>query len=478
MSFPPTAEQQAIIDAAKTGKNGVIEAGAGTGKTSTLRLIGKALAPAKGLYLAYNRAIKDEADGTFPSNMKCQTAHSVAYGYMMNRHANGKALMARLNEPCPAFKIAKALGVPSQGFSSGDFSLKQSAAAFAAKQAVIRWTLSDDPELSRRHVEYLGKEVDPNVQADFEVFVLGFARKLWADWSSPSGRIGWGKTHDIYVKLWALSNPKLNYGFILFDEAQDAWPAISGVVKQQSCQVIMVGDSCQQIYAWRGAENALANFEGFRLNLSQSFRFGPAIAERANHFLEMLEAPLRLSGFEKINSTIEPLSEPAAILCRTNAGVIEYALDAQQAGRQVYIEGGTKEIESFAKGAEKLMNGSNTENEYLINFKSWDEVVIFSQTDEGRDIRLLVRLVENYGTATILAVCDSTVKEADADLTVSTAHKSKGREWSTVKIGRDFKPNDEGKISPSEAMLMYVAVTRAQITLDDSALAWVYQASE
>jgi ATP-dependent exoDNAse (exonuclease V) beta subunit len=35
----PTGEQQAIIDAYQTTANLVIEAGAGTGKTSTLRML-------------------------------------------------------------------------------------------------------------------------------------------------------------------------------------------------------------------------------------------------------------------------------------------------------------------------------------------------------------------------------------------------------------------------------------------------------
>ena len=36
----PTEEQQAIIDAYRTGRNLVIEAGAGTGKTTTLKMLG------------------------------------------------------------------------------------------------------------------------------------------------------------------------------------------------------------------------------------------------------------------------------------------------------------------------------------------------------------------------------------------------------------------------------------------------------
>ena len=53
----PTEEQQAIIDAYRTGRNLVIEAGAGTGKTTTLKMLGTDKPGRKGIYIAYNKAI-------------------------------------------------------------------------------------------------------------------------------------------------------------------------------------------------------------------------------------------------------------------------------------------------------------------------------------------------------------------------------------------------------------------------------------
>jgi superfamily I DNA/RNA helicase len=51
-----------------------------------------------------------------------------------------------------------------------------------------------------------------------------------------------------------------------------------------------------------------------------------------------------------------------------------------------------------------------------------------------------------------------------------TAHKAKGREWETVRIAGDFRKD---KVSREEAMLAYVAVTRAKLVLDREGLAWV-----
>lgn len=67
------------------------------------------------------------------------------------------------------------------------------------------------------------------------------------------------------------------------------------------------------------------------------------------------------------------------------------------------------------------------------------------------------------------------------DVTISTAHKSKGLEWSKVKIGDDFKGpklNEEtGEVdmpSDEELRLGYVAVTRAKGEIDPGSLGYVF----
>ncbi|MGW7291734.1 3'-5' exonuclease [Streptomyces xiamenensis] len=68
-----------------------------------------------------------------------------------------------------------------------------------------------------------------------------------------------------------------------------------------------------------------------------------------------------------------------------------------------------------------------------------------------------------------------------ADITISTAHKAKGREWNTVRISSDFAPEDTcetdvsgqptaAPIDADEARLAYVAVTRARHHLDHRGL--------
>jgi superfamily I DNA/RNA helicase len=88
-------------------------------------------------------------------------------------------------------------------------------------------------------------------------------------------------------------------------------------------------------------------------------------------------------------------------------------------------------------------------------------------------------MIDTYGAATVLRVADEAVPEPHGKITISTAHKAKGREWNRVKIAPDFKepaPQDDGtdgELNRSEMMLAYVSVTRAQLVLDPTGLKWV-----
>lgn len=465
MSFSPTAEQEAIIEAFATGEDMVIEAGAGTGKTSTLKLLAQST-DRTGYYLAFNKAVQVEAERAFPSNVKVKTTHALAWGAVIARNP---ALKRRLNERKRPSReqVATTLGAKALQVND-DITLDARVVASLALAAVERFCNSADEAPTAYHVPLVpGAEDHRTVIANH---VAPYAVKAWADITSDRGSLFF--THSHYLKMWSLSNPVLKGDFIMLDEAQDTNPCVEAVVLNQTAQKIMVGDRCQAIYGWRGATDAMTRFQApHRLVLSQSFRFGPAVAEQANLWLTYLAAPLRLSGFEKIESTVEAIAEPDAILCRTNAGVIQQAMDAQETGKAVAIVGGTAEIKAFAWGAQRLMSGQSANHPELDAFKTWTDAVVYAASDEGADLRVMVRLCDTYGPAAIIRVCENSTNEDAADIIVSTAHKAKGREWDRVRIGTDFKAPEEGeKIPASEAMLCYVAVTRAKLALDNLSL--------
>lgn len=182
------------------------------------------------------------------------------------------------------------------------------------------------------------------------------------------------------------------------------------------------------------------------------------------------------------------MSDYDAILCRTNAGVISQAIEQAAQGKivKVTMSGGFGELRKFCEAAEMLMNGE-TPYKYpaLQAFNNWPDVQAHSQTDEGADLRPMVRLIDNYGIDAIvdmMARCidgsDKKQKDKVADVTIITAHKSKGLEWNRVLIHSDFKPaKSEDGPSDADLRLMYVAVTRARLHLNATALDWVFDPS-
>jgi hypothetical protein len=472
MTFTPTAEQDRAVAAAKTGENLVITAGAGTGKTSTLRLIADALAPRKGVYIAYNKAIQVDASKSFPRNVECRTAHSLAF------RAVGKDYKSKLNaKRLTGRQIAALLDIDRGYALPEDRELSPQSLGSLVMQTIGRWCHSADRELGVKHVP--GTPGTEDVSFDLAEYIVGIARKAWATDLLPTDRGSLPFSHDMYVKVWALGNPSIAGDFILYDEAQDADPCIAGVVlAQKGKQLIAVGDESQAIYGWRGATDAMKNWPAaHRVTLAKSFRFGPAIAAEANVFLGLLDAPLRIEGAGSPDSVSGPLAptEADAILTRTNASLIQYALDIHYT-RSFAIVGGTVAIEKFADAAEALLSGRSASwHADLGAFKTWNDVVDYVNNDEGgTDIRAMVNMVRDYGVETLREVCRKAVSEDRADVVLSTAHKSKGREWGKVLIASDFtrESEDGEKIEPTRAeqMLMYVAVTRAKTHIDASAL--------
>ena len=467
-TFTPTHEQEAIREAFATGDDTVVQAGAGTGKTASLKLLSNDTSK-RGLYLAYNKAMQVEAAAEFPENIHCSTIHSLAFGPVGTQFRD-RLFGARRTPP---WEIAKALGVYND-FKVGEARLTQNAISGVVKMTVDRYCFSSDTEIQHHHVPRINGFEE--YQTELQQFIKPLANKLWADLQNPTG---FGvMQHDYYLKMWALTEPELYYDFILFDEAQDANALATQLVQGQSCQRVVVGDENQSLYKWRGAHNALSKFPTKHdLRLTQSFRFGQAVADEANKWLTLLDADIRLQG-KGPDSVITTVPNADAVLCRSNAEVIAQAVTEKARGRSVAISGGTKALEFFAQAVGKLLQGKKNTHPDLMAFDNWGQVQEYSKSDEGRDLRVMVSLVDNHGVDGILAIIRDTVSEDVADVTISTVHKAKGLQWDKVKIGGDFRNLLDEQVemrgsTRADLMLHYVAVTRAQRQLDRGSLAYI-----
>jgi len=469
--FRPTVEQESAISAFKDGDDVVINALAGTGKTSTLQMISDSESGRNFQYVAFNRAIVDESRGKFPQSVNCSTIHSLAF------RSVGHEYQARLPHRQPKVsdqQLAVRFNCPSFHFSSSvaDHVLGPAEIARISRRTVDRFAKSLDSQVNPTHV--LGNQLTdaaPSTRSQLADLVVPIAERMWRDIISRSGFMV--VQHDHYLKLWALSEPSISADVILFDEAQDADPVMLDVVNRQDhAQLIYVGDSYQQIYEWRGAVNAMAIVPTDRkLWLTESFRFGQPIADYATVILKRMGCPQSLKGNTAISSQVGVTSTPAAVMCRTNAGVMAELMIAQQADLRTHLLAqNRRDLLNFFEGCRSLINGQRSDHPELAPFLHWADVVSYIENnrDEGSELVQLGLLATKFSADTLIQVIDATTTENKANRTISTVHRAKGREWPTVRLASDY-PHPED-MSPDDLRVFYVAVTRARGTLDVSLL--------
>lgn len=468
MALKATAEQSAARDAFAAGHDLALVAGAGTGKTSTLVMMGT-VARKRGLYVAFNKSIADEAQSRFGANVRCRTSHSLAF------RSVGEAFRDRLTVSAhmPLWRTAKLLGL-DRDLAVGKRRLKATTQARLVMEMVQRFCYSTDEQVAARHLGRVNG-LDETGEQYLAQVLLRRARWAWDDLCSPGGTLPF--KHDHYLKMWALTRPVLPADFVLLDEAQDTNPVLEEIFLAQDAQRVCVGDPAQQIYDWRMAKDIMSGFPGQRLELTQSFRFGPAIAGVANRWLEAAASSMRLTGHAAGISGLGRVQVPDAVLCRGNADALAEVLRFLEQGVPVALAGGGKPLMKIAEAAIDLQAGRRTSHHELFLFSSWGEVQEYAEQDSAAaELKAIVELVDSYGPHQIIAAVRQMTEEGQARVVVSTVHKAKGREWDRVRIGDGFTPptGEAGprSVHPADARLIYVAVTRACRELDTAGIQW------
>ena len=321
-------------------------------------------------------------------------------------------------------------------------------------------------------------------------YLLPSVKAIWKDYLSPEGKFC--LSHDVYLKIYAISKPTIPVDYLLFDEAQDADPLMLDILSNQKCKVIYVGDPHQQIYAWRGAVNAMQSIDSNKSYLTKSFRFGENIAFIANILLKSLGESNSLKGVgaEGLVGGVD-YRKIDAVLCRTNSGAVDACLEISlKTNRRISLDlSDLSSLKSLIKDIHEFRLDPSSKSDHYI-LCEFEDYVDFEQycksSDADEDVSRPYKLYEKYGYDQIMRVFSKFSKRKNADITVSTVHKSKGLEWDNVLLWEDFegisykeikqeKPsNDDDSIvvqtSKSELRLLYVAVTRAKKFLDVSSI--------
>ena len=465
--FTPTQEQIDIIEAFKTTRMLKVNAYAGTGKSSTLKLLAEAN-PESSLYIAFNKSIAQEADSKFPNHVECRTTHSLAFA------AFGHQLMHKLNRPKGKYvnvagtpsEIAKYYGITEFPVTDEDEdNLNCNMVAKLVRDTIKRYEQSSDETLGKKHVpaytivEYTKNRPSLNKEHLIKE-VMMYAERLWEDRKNVHSNVL--ATHDTYLKLFQLSNPKLNYNIIYLDEAQDTGDAVLDIVlKQDHAKIVLVGDNYQSIYQWRGAINAMQKVNCPVKYLTKSFRFGQEIADVAT---KIISAKRPVIGYEDVDSGVGVLDydKPHTRIYRTNGALLAEAVEFLSQGSSVSCEIDTRDFQKLIESALELKKGNikGVKHDSIVPYATWEEMK--DAAEEEPEIKRVINIISQGKDGIFLQSLKHMKMKSDADITFTTAHKSKGREWSQVYIAEDFKnPDKSGKLPEQERNLLYVAATRA-----------------
>ena len=490
-----TDEQQAIV--ACDDKRVAVSALAGTGKTSTLISYAKARPRQRLLYLAFNKSVSAEAERRFPSNVKAKTSHSLAFAQCGRKYSN-KLGLPRAREVLEL--LDSRMRVPVDG--PNDRYLFAQSALNRLKEFFASGSMDDDVT-EKGTPEFYAMPSGVKVPGQSVVVAARFLWGAMLDVDNVAVQL----PHDGYLKLYQLSKPDLSKQFdgILLDEAQDTNPAVLSLVQAQQTTKLLVGDTNQGIYQFRGAMNAMGKLKNAtRFALTTSFRFGPEIASVANGVLAVFcDERLRLKG---VGGKEGPGMPTEAHLFRTNAGLFSAAVgwvltqgrvvaaNADLAGlpipsdpvRGIHFVGGVENyMFDLINDAWHLMEGEVglIGDAFLRKFANFDQFAAYAEAVDDKELMARIGIVETYGEMIpelVAKVKAAHVPESRATLNMTSGHKAKGLEWDTVQLGNDFPEllNDYGLprtraysgarsdpdmlLDLQEANLYYVAATRAK----------------
>lgn len=428
-----TDEQLDILSAVAISKDNImIEALAGTGKTSTLEALERA-AVKPNLYLVFNKKNALEATDRMPSTTTVRTFNSIGHRIWAESRAKNLTLNSRktgdifksLVDELPKAQRSGAWEVYAEVRAGVDL-------AKALGYVPDSWQAGNPKRLISQSLLHSHLDERPDdLTSDLIDGVLHQSIK-----SAYDGLIDFND--QVYMPaLFGGTFPK--YPLVLVDEYQDLSPTNHALLERLvKGRIIGVGDPYQNIYGFRGAKaggmhQAIAHYKMQVFPLSISFRCPSAIVNhvhwRVPHFKPFREgghvfSPDRLDG--------SLLGDNSIIICRNNAPLFALAFRLLAAGRGVSVAGtdiGPKLIAIMRKLGDEDLSAPAA----LDAIDLWEADKLDRESRTARDMaecmRVFVRQSATLGTAVTYA---EHVLKQEGSIKLMTGHKSKGLEFGDV----------------------------------------------
>lgn len=470
--------QTAIFDHVETPDAGnlIVEAVAGSGKTTTIVEATKRCGDARVIFLAFNKSIATELKSR---GVNARTFHSLVFNPALN--------LRRQRDASPN-KMYDLTDSDTGHWEADDARLYGTFVrklVGLAKQVGIGCLVDDTEEEWVAIADHHDLELE-NDAADFAT-AIAWSRKFLAI-SNASPQIDFDDMLYLVVKE-GVSLPKFDWVFV--DEAQDTnaiQRAILRKIMRKDSRLVAVGDPAQAIYGFRGADSdslglIASEFEAKTLPLSVSYRCAQSVVNYARQWVgHILPAPTAPEGDVNIMGDwhLGMLEPRDLVVCRNTKPIIALGYKMLKARKPVRIlgkeigEGLVKLIEKQkAKGVdrlvEKLTKYREREIEKAVAAKKPGKAAAVA--DKVDAILCLIDSMDE-NDRTVPALLD-TIRTLFEDVrnatTLCTIHKSKGLEADRVFwLNKSLCPSPWAKQpwqQQQERNLCYVATTRAKTSL-------------
>jgi len=482
MTFEPSKYQEAIYHEVEKGEgNIVVQAVAGSGKTTTLVECGNKIPQGKrSIFLAFNSAIAKEMNNRLPSNVEGRTLHSIGFGIIRDNTTvdikvdNDKVFLALTK----ALDKAGYEGTKEQ-YSHKISMLKKIVGFIKAFNCDYTKFEEVNDIVLLQNIEYEIDDMDMDIIAS--VMNTGLSNLDTIDYDDM-----------IYIPV-KMGYKAKTFDWVFVDEVQDLNMVQLELVKivcNGNTRIIAVGDRYQSIYAFRGADkNSMDNFkEHFKakeMPLSICYRCPKSHIVLAKTIVPAIEpSETAEEGILKdlsMDEAVEKADNKDLIICRSNAPLLKMAFRLIRAKKKAVIRG-----RDISKGIINLVKKYKN----VISVDDLAERITKSQRLQESKLRLIedgkLSRGKKGAVETSIDVCETalvllenceSIREVEGNIKkifteygdgiiCSSVHKAKGLEADRVFIlNYSQMPSKRAETEQEiqqEMNIKYVAVTRAK----------------